>query len=107
MESKYPDSGALFFNDPSRKTNPNQPDYSGKLEISSGLLQHLLACERAGQPAVIDLSGWMKIGKSGKKFLSLKGSAAWDGGRGRRQAQPQSEPKPQSTGFDSDDEIPF
>lgn len=48
-------SGVLFKND--KKVKPNQPDYTGNWEDKDGNAHWL--------------SGWIKEGKSGVKFISL------------------------------------
>lgn len=52
--SNKPNSGVLFKND--KKENPNQPDYTGSINIK-------------GEEKRISM--WVKIAKSGVKYLSV------------------------------------
>lgn len=51
---RYPNSGSLFRNE--RKTTEKHPDYNGSFNIDG---------------TDYWISGWSKVGKSGKKFVSL------------------------------------
>ena len=78
---KKDNSGVLFRND--KKDTPNHPDYKGGLTVN-------------GQEYW--LSAWIKEGKSGK-FMGLALSPK----------EPIAKPseRSKSTGFDSDDSMPF
>jgi hypothetical protein len=78
---KKDNSGVLFRND--KKDTPNHPDYKGGLTVN-------------GQEYW--LSAWIKEGKSGK-FMGLALSPK----------EPMAKPseRSKSTGFDSDDSMPF
>ena len=70
-------TGALFTND--RKTNPKQPDYTGRIEVDN--VEYWLA-------------GWKKKSKAGKVFLSLA-------------VTEKEEEKKSSDSDNFDDDIPF
>jgi len=61
-----PDSGSLFAEQ--TKKNPKSPDYSGTIAIN---LKDLTAIKTENGLTVIKLSGWKKVGKNGKTYLSL------------------------------------
>jgi hypothetical protein len=61
-----PDTGSLFAEQ--SKKNPKSPDYSGTIAIN---LKDLTAIKTENGLTVIKLSGWKKVGKSGKTYLSL------------------------------------
>ena len=103
--SKYPNSGIFFYTPPSKKTNPKQPDYNGKLDIGVDLLQHLVSLHQQGKDLTVDLSGWRKEGAKGP-FLSLAVRPAWEKGQSSGQSHRSNEPPP-GFGADLDDEIPF
>ena len=54
MEYDNTNRGALYKND--KKGNEKRPDFTGKINVN-------------GQD--FDLSGWMKVSKSGNKYMSL------------------------------------
>jgi hypothetical protein len=61
-----PDTGVLFAEH--SKKSPKSPDYSGTISIN---LKDLTALKVENGLTVIKLSGWKKVGGSGKTFLSL------------------------------------
>ena len=61
-----PDTGSLFAEQ--SKKNPKSPDYSGTIALN---LKDLTAIKTENGLTVIKLSGWKKVGKSGKTYLSL------------------------------------
>jgi hypothetical protein len=61
-----PDTGSLFAEQ--SKKNPKSPDYSGTIAIN---LKDLTAIKTENGLTIIKLSGWKKVGKSGKTYLSL------------------------------------
>jgi len=71
--AQYPASGILFQND--RKEKPTQPDYTGNIELEPEVIRDLMAQldEGVEQPKA-NLVGWRKTGKTGRPFLSLRGS---------------------------------
>ena len=69
MAGNYGPSGALFVND--RKQKDTHPDYEGTLDLDEELVRCLLDQLKAGEVPKLDIKGWKKVGKSGKKFLSL------------------------------------
>jgi hypothetical protein len=61
-----PDTGSLFAE--TSKKNPKSPDYSGTIAIN---LKDLTGIKTENGLTYIKLSGWKKIGKNGKTYLSL------------------------------------
>ena len=61
-----PDTGSLFATQ-SKKT-PKSPDYFGTIAIN---LKDLTNLKTEDGLTVIKLSGWKKVSKSGKTFLSI------------------------------------
>jgi hypothetical protein len=102
--AQYPASGILFQND--RKEKPTQPDYTGNIELEPEVIRDLMAQldEGVEQPKA-NLVGWRKTGKTGRPFLSLRGSIMRE-----RQAEGsgyQSQPPSNTAVAGLDDEIPF
>ena len=97
MSNQYPPSGVLFTNE--RKQKPNQPDYTGDLELSDEVVNDLVEQMSRGEAKPkLRLAGWKKTSqKTGKVFVSLTGSKFEE-----RQAQ---QPQAQNTALD--DEVPF
>lgn len=91
----YPPSGALFTN--KRKQKPNQPDYTGNLELSDEVVNDLVEqMSRGITKPKLNLAGWKKTSKKdGSTFLSLVGNKFEE--RQPQAAQPQN----------LDDDIPF
>jgi len=61
-----PDTGSLFAE--LSKKNPKSPDYSGTIAIN---MKDLTALKTENGLTIIKLSGWKKISKNGKTYLSL------------------------------------
>ena len=61
-----PDTGNLFA-EPVKK-GPQSPDYSGTIAIN---LKDLTAIKTENGLTVVKLSGWKKVGKDGKTYLSI------------------------------------
>ena len=102
--AQYPASGILFQND--RKEKPTQPDYTGNIELEPEVIRDLMAQldEGVEQPKA-NLVGWRKTGKTGRPFLSLRGSIMRE-----RQAEGsgyQSQATANTAVAGLDDEIPF
>lgn len=89
-----PDSGTL--NQSASKMGPKSPDYWGEIRVN---LKDMTAINTEDGLAVIKLSGWKKIDKNGRTYLSL--------GVNRYVAENKA-PKPvrQESDF-QDEEIPF
>jgi hypothetical protein len=98
MSNQYPPSGVLFTND--RKQKPNQPDYTGDLELSDEVINDLVEQMSRGNPKPkLRLAGWKKTSqKTGKTFVSMIGSKFEE----RQQAQ-----QPQANNAPISDDIPF
>ena len=91
-----PDTGSLFAEQ--SKKNPKSPDYSGTIAIN---LKDLTAIKTENGLTVIKLSGWKKVGKSGKTYLSLSVNRFVPQQQGTRQEnQAQESPA-------DDQDIPF
>ena len=102
--AQYPASGILFQND--RKEKPTHPDYTGNIELEPEVIRDLMAQldEGVEQPKA-NLVGWRKTGKTGRPFLSLRGSIMRE-----RQAEGsgyQSQATANTAVAGLDDEIPF
>lgn len=102
--AQYPASGILFQND--RKEKQTQPDYTGNIELEPEVIRDLMAQldEGVEQPKA-NLVGWRKTGKTGRPFLSLRGSIMRE-----RQAESsgyQSQAPANTAVAGLDDEIPF
>ena len=76
-------SGILFKNE--KKTTDNQPDYQGTCMVNG---------------ASMDMSAWLKTGKSGKKFMSFSFKPPYKKDASRERPERQA---PQ----DVDEDIPF
>lgn len=95
--------GVLFANE--RKTRPNQPDFTGNVELSRELLAFLASELSAGREPKLAISGWSKVGKSGKKFLSLSVDKPYRPEGAASAAA--SRPKSSEDSYDINDDIPF
>ena len=89
----YPDSGSLRATH-SKKTQQS-PDYWGDLAIN---LKDLTNISTVDGLTVVKLSGWKKVGKDGKTYLSLSVS--------RFVPEAQGTP-PQRNNNPIDDDVPF
>jgi len=71
-------SGVLF--NAKQKTNPNQPDKTGHVELDIDMVKALVAKVKANQAAnksehvKLNLSCWENIAKSGQPYISVRGS---------------------------------
>ena len=91
-----PDTGSLFAEQ--SKKNPKSPDYSGTIAIN---LKDLTAIKTENGLTIVKLSGWKKVGKSGKTYLSLSVNRFVPQQQGIRQEN-------QAQDFPADDQdIPF
>ena len=61
-----PDSGTL--NKQATKTNPLGPDYWGDIRVN---LKDLTAIKTENGLTIIKLSGWKRVDKNGRTYLSL------------------------------------
>jgi hypothetical protein len=69
MSEKYksnPDTGSLRASD--SKKGPSSPDYWGDISIN---LKDMTAIQTENGLTTVKLSGWKKVGKDGKTYLSL------------------------------------
>lgn len=93
-----PDSGQLFATQ-SKKT-PKSPDYFGNIAIN---LKDLTNIKSEDGLTIVKLSGWKKVSKSGKTYLSVavdRFVPNTQGGSVRQESQAQSFPE-------DDSDIPF
>lgn len=104
--SKYPPGGILGKND--RKTQDNQPDYTGKLEITQEVLDSLNAqAKRGGDHPTMELSGWKKDGRKGP-FISLRAAVPYQlRGQGGGRQDDRRDDRRRGGGDLDGDEIPF
>jgi hypothetical protein len=58
--TEHPNSGILFREE--KKSNPRGPDYRGEAKLD---------CPHCARNIELRLSGWIKVGRAGSKFLSL------------------------------------
>ena len=74
MSNQYPPSGVLFTNN--NKKTPNQPDYTGDLELSDEVINDLVEQMSRGNPKPkLRLAGWKKTcKKTGATYVSFTGS---------------------------------
>jgi hypothetical protein len=90
-----PNTGSIFPN--GRKQEPQQPDLTGKINLTKELMQECMDATPDGELVVMDVSGWHnannRIGLSVKKQYVKPAD------------QKTAEPKPEPT--ISDEEIPF
>lgn len=78
--------GVLFKND-RKEAGDKKPEYTGSLNVDG---------------VEFYLDAWLKVGKSGAKFMSVSVK------RKDKQTVPAAKPKPVSSGFDDmSDDIPF
>lgn len=98
-------TGVLFPND--RKTNPNQPDFTGSVILSRELILYATREIGAGREPKLTIKGWKKTSKAGKGFVSLRAEEPWD--PNKAQARPASSQQAQPSGgsYDVNDDIPF
>jgi hypothetical protein len=90
----YPDSGTLMA--VGVKKGAKSPDYWGRITVNLNDLKNITTQDGL---TTIKLSGWKKMDRSGKAYLSL----AVD-----RFVPENAQPKPKSSGFDDlDDDIPY
>lgn len=99
-------TGIMFYN--TKKSSPNAPDFSGRVEMDDDFLSALAAAPRdENGKVVLRLAGWRKTSaKSGNDFISLSAEPMREaqGGGGQRSSG-REEPSRGKT-F-NDDEIPF
>lgn len=94
----YPDSGSLRSS--TSKKGPKSPDYWGNIAIN---LKDMTNIKTEDGLTVVKLSGWKKVGKDGKTYLSIgvdRFVPMQEGGGFSRQ------PTRQEDNF-GDDDIPF
>lgn len=75
-------SGAIF---PSRKkVGSKSPDYTGDLEITPELLQHLNDLHKAGKDIKMDIAGWLKSSRNNpdNRFISITAKPKREQGTG-------------------------
>jgi hypothetical protein len=94
---KRPNSGTLFTND--KKGNDKAPDRKG---------DGMVHCPHCSANFDVELAGWIKEGRNGSKFLSMKIASKEDPGAYRGGQSEQSKPAAPKHG-DPEDEpsIPF
>ena len=87
--------GAIFSND--YKQNDNQPDWTGKLEITSDLIKDLTDLVDSGNVIGLNIALWNRTSKNGKDYKYARLSIP--------QAKPETNGSP-SDQFDNGD-MPF
>tara|TARA_E500000318_G_scaffold74336_1_gene68993 strand:+ start:1215 stop:1529 length:315 start_codon:yes stop_codon:yes gene_type:complete len=104
MSNQYPPSGVLFTND--RKQKPNQPDYTGDLELSDEVINDLVEqMSRGVTKPKLRLAGWKKTSqKTGKVFVSLTGSMYQESNQKKENADGFAPQRAQAV---TGDDIPF
>ena len=91
----YPDSGSLRSS--TSKKGPKSPDYWGNIAIN---LKDLTNIRTEDGLTIVKLSGWKKVGKDGKTYLSI--------GVDRFVPKQESrQPTRQEDDFSDDSDIPF
>lgn len=105
QNGQFPPSGRLFSNN--KKRTPKAPDVTGKLEISSEVLDHLVRSRAAGRPIVMELAGWRKQSRTTSgSWYSLSASVPYSERQEASQA-PASPGPSMSLDDELSDEIPF
>lgn len=104
MSDQYPPSGVLFSNE--RKQKPNQPDYTGNLELSDEVINDLVEqMSRGVKKPKLSLAGWKRTSqKNGKTFVSLNGSMHQESNQKKENADGFAPQRPQAV---TGDDIPF
>ena len=74
-------SGVLF--NAKQKSNPNQPDKTGHVELDINMVKALVAKVKANSSNInehvkLNLSCWENIAKSGQPYISVKASIPED-----------------------------
>ena len=95
--------GALFVQDPAKKTNPNQPDFKGHIVLSPESVKALMASVQVGTPPKVEFAAWKKTSAAGKPYLSLKP----DTPRPMTQAAPAPRQAPRIDDDPFADDVPF
>jgi|TARA_B000000609_G_C23981440_1_gene244697 hypothetical protein len=96
MSNQYPPSGVLFTNN--NKKTPNQPDYTGDLELSDEVINDLVEQMSRGNPKPkLRLAGWKKTSKkTGATFVSLTGSMYQESNQKKENADGFAPPRAQA-----------
>ncbi len=101
--------GALFAN--TRKTKPNQPDFTGNVVLSQELILHATREIAAGREPKLALSAWNKTAGNGNRFLSLSLDKPYDPQAQSQGGQAASVRGPvranNGPSYDVNDDIPF
>lgn len=88
--------GALFHNN--RKENEKQPDFTGKLSVTSDQIRELIDMGKSGEEVVLRLAGWKRKSKAGAHYIYVSSEIY----------RPKEEKQaPVSEDPFTDDEIPF
>lgn len=109
MPNNKLDSGILSKT--KQKRTPNSPDYYSYIDLSDEVVQQLLQAKKAGQPAVLQLSGWVKKNEMGT-FISLAASVKEEqqqqrGGFNKQPSQKGRNVPQNRDPFSDDEEDPF
>jgi len=91
---KYPDAGAIHST--SSKKSPKSPDYFGEIAIN---MKDMTNIHIEDGLHIVKLSGWKKIGPSGKTYLSINVN--------RFVPENAGNPAPSKSKPADDDDIPF
>jgi hypothetical protein len=103
-QQQRPNSGILGVN--SRKTQPNHPDFTGRIRLSPELIQSMAKQMAAGQDPEIEISGWKKAGQGGG-FISISAKEKWVRPEGQATAPASRQAPPAQTPWSDDDDSPF
>lgn len=105
-EKKGP-SGGLWINK-DKVAGSNQPDKTGKVELTRELVKELVDQLNDGNEyGIIRLAGWDQVSGSGSNWTNVKASSITPPNKGQRNAPQPTTKSPPPPEPEANDEIPF